>query len=127
MRHSKGEYPENWEEIANQVKEAAGWKCIRCGHPHDPEAGYALTVHHLDMDPSNDAWWNKLALCQRCHLHIQGKVILEQIWMFDHSEWFKPYMAGYYAHQAGLPDDREFINEHLLELLYLGKGRFGKR
>jgi hypothetical protein len=36
----KGDYRENWKEIAKQVKDAAEWKCIRCGHPHDPAAGY---------------------------------------------------------------------------------------
>ena len=59
--------------------------------------GYCLTVHHLDLNPSNNRWWNLLALCQRCHLSIQGRVHIERPWMFDHSEWFQPYVAGWYA------------------------------
>jgi 5-methylcytosine-specific restriction endonuclease McrA len=121
MRHSKGDYPENWDEIASQTKEAADWKCIRCGAVHSPVNGYSLTVHHMDMDPSNNRWWNLLALCQRCHLHVQGKVILEQIWMFDHSDWIKPYVAGYYAYLQGLSDNREYIDNHLSDLLLLGR------
>lgn len=116
-RKSKNDYPEDWSEIADQVKESAGWKCVRCGHPHDPEAGYCLTVHHLDLDPGNNRWWNTPALCQRCHLRIQGKVVMEQPWMFTHSEWFWPYIAGYNARHLGLPDDREYVMENLEKLL----------
>jgi hypothetical protein len=69
----------------------------------DPPFVYAryriLTVHHLDSDKSNLRWWNLLSLCQICHLEIQGKVDLHQPYgMFDHSPWFKPYVAGWYAH-----------------------------
>lgn len=55
------------------------------------------TVHHLDGNKANCAWWNLLALCQRCHLTIQGKVNPEQPYMLEHSDWFKPYVAGFYA------------------------------
>lgn len=92
-----GEYPQNWKEIARQVKDAAGWKCIRCGHDHDPASGHTLTVHHFNGDKGNCAWWNLLPLCQRCHLSIQGRVNPEQPYMFDHSDWLKPYVAGFYA------------------------------
>ena len=96
-RSSTGQYPPEWPTIALAVKYAAGWKCIRCCHPHDTTLGYVLTVHHLDLDKSNCRWWNLLALCQRCHLTIQAKVNLEQLWPFEHSDWFKPYVAGWYA------------------------------
>lgn len=56
-----------------------------------------LTVHHFDGDKQNDAWWNLLSLCQRCHLEIQGKVDPEIPWFLEHSEWIKPYVAGFYA------------------------------
>ena len=98
-------YPDNWNEIAQAVKDASGWKCVRCGQRHDPEAGYTLTVHHLDIDPSNCAWHNIPALCQRCHLHIQGKVVMEQPYMFPHSKWFVPYVAAYYGVKAGVLSD----------------------
>lgn len=88
-------YPDDWKRIAGSVKDAADWKCVRCGHAHEPAAGYTLTVHHLDIDPANCAWWNIPALCQRCHLKIQSKVVMERPYMFDHSEWFKPYVAAY--------------------------------
>ncbi len=114
-RKSKGEYPPDWKEIATQVKQAAGWRCIRCGEHHNPERGYCLTVHHLDLDPSNCRWWNLAALCQRCHLHIQAKVVMERPWMFEHSAWFKPYVEGYHAFHAGEPDDEATIKAQLAE------------
>ena len=100
-----GDYPPYWPQLAEAVKKAAGGKCIRCGHVHDPAAGYSLTVHHLDGHKGNDYWWNLLALCQRCHLHVQGIVIPERPWLFEHSEWFKPYVAGFYA--------KKYLNEDL--------------
>jgi hypothetical protein len=123
IRHSKSSYPEDWPEISRKAKEEAGWKCVRCGHKHDPKKGYCLTVHHLDLDPSNNAWWNIPALCQRCHLKIQNKVVMEQPYFFPHSEWFKPYVAGYYAHMNGLPEDREYVMKNLMMLLELGISR----
>lgn len=56
-----------------------------------------LTVHHLDGDKANCMWWNLVALCQRCHLTIQGRVKLEREFIAEHSEWFKIYAAGWYA------------------------------
>jgi hypothetical protein len=56
-----------------------------------------LTVHHLTMDKTDLRWWNLAALCQRCHLQIQGKVQMARVWPHEHSEWFRPYAAGWYA------------------------------
>lgn len=120
QRKSKSDYPSNWQQIALAVKDDAGWRCVRCNRPHDPAQGYTLTVHHADLDPQNCEWWNLLPLCQRCHLRIQAKVIMERTWMFEHSDWFKPYVAGYYAHLHGLPTGRPWVEDHLDVLLALG-------
>jgi hypothetical protein len=79
-----------------------------------------LTVHHLNGDKMDCRWWNLVALCQRCHLQIQGKVQMARVWPWEHSMWFKPYVAGYYAH-AYLGEDltREQVDERLEELLAL--------
>ena len=131
-RKSTSQYPPNWPEIARAVKDATHWTCARCGKPHDPENGYTLTVHHLDMNPQHNAWHNIPPLCQRCHLIIQAKVILNRDWMFDLSAWFRPYVAVYYGVRAGiLPDTnnyfdslllvrRAFVEQHLNYLLSLG-------
>jgi hypothetical protein len=114
-----GDYTDDWPEIAACVKEEAGNACIRCRHPHEPAAGYCLTVHHLDGRKDNNRWWNLAALCQRCHLNIQGRVIMSRPWLFEHSDWMRPLAAGYYAHQFELPDTREFVQRHIDALLYL--------
>jgi hypothetical protein len=91
---------------------------------HDVEAKRrVLTVHHLRLghDAKRDLrWWNLAALCQRCHLQIQGKVQMERVWPYEHSEWFKPYAAGWYAWSyLGLELTREETEARLDELLAL--------
>lgn len=138
-----GKYPDTWQEIASQCKDAASWRCVRCGHPHSTPSNpvpcddqcdierhggklndgrqRVLTVHHLDGDKSNCEWWNMAALCQVCHLVIQAKVIMERPFlMFPHSEWFVPYVAGYYAwHYLGQNISRDEAINRAGELLAL--------
>ncbi len=79
-----------------------------------------LTVHHLDGDKANCRWWNLAALCQRCHLRVQGRVVMARVWPWEHTEWFRPYVAGYYA-WVYLGDDltRDETEAQLVELLDL--------
>lgn len=79
-----------------------------------------LTVHHLNGIKFDCRWWNLTALCQRCHLAIQGRVVMERVWPWEHSEWFKPHAAGWYA-TAYLGEDlsREETMARLDELLAL--------
>ena len=93
-------YPANWKEIARRIKDAAGWKCERCGAPHSVKLHRVLTVHHLDGNKSNCEDWNCAALCQSCHLCIQGRVKMDQTFfeeVLTVSEWFRPHLAGYLA------------------------------
>lgn len=79
-----------------------------------------LTVHHLDGNKANCRWWNLVSLCQRCHLTIQGKVKMERVWPWEHTAWFKPYVAAYYAlTYLGEELDREATESRLDELLAL--------
>ena len=97
---NKGKYPPDWPEIAAQVRADAGDKCERCGHANDVATRHVLTVHHLDGNKANVARWNLAALCQRCHLKVQGRVFLPQCYMFEHSQWFVPHVVGYYKAQG---------------------------
>lgn len=93
-----GEYPTNWKEIATRIKDLAGWQCERCDEPNDRKTGHVLTVHHLDGRKENCADWNLAALCQRCHLRIQSRIRLGQLFMpeiLSVSEWFRPHLDGY--------------------------------
>lgn len=76
------------------------------------------TVHHLDGNKSNCVWWNLLALCQRCHLTIQSRVDPQISYFLDHSEWFKPYVAGFYAKKyEGKDVTREEAEARMEQLL----------
>jgi 5-methylcytosine-specific restriction endonuclease McrA len=148
----RGEYADDWPETAERVKREASWRCVRCLHPDDPETAERLgarrgkipcddlcrhddarlftpptkqrilTVHHLDGDKSNDRWWNLAALCQVCHFQIQGKVRMEQTYQHPHSEWFLPYVAGYYMEEVeGLEVSRGFVEQNLVKCLAVGQ------
>lgn len=85
------------------------------------EAEYrVLTVHHLNGAKHDLRWWNLVSLCQRCHLQIQGRVQMERVWPWEHSDWFKPHAAGWYAF-AYLDEDitREEAIARMDELLAL--------
>lgn len=85
-------YPDNWRQISQNIRNAAGNRCQRCGVPNHAH-GYRdksgafhpwpvdsdhhdnprmitiiLTVAHLDHDTNNNDPANLQALCQRCHL-----------------------------------------------------------
>lgn len=97
---SDSPYPSGWPEFAEQLKEEAGGKCERCGHPNDFASGHVLTVHHLTgnkAQPFTDRWAFAV-LCQRCHLSVQGRVKMDQLFfteILDVAEWFKPHLEGY--------------------------------
>jgi hypothetical protein len=119
----RNDYPEAWPVVARAAKDEAGWRCVRCRHPflagvgtqlpcaadcdptrcHRRKYGKTLNygVHHLDGDKANGAWWNLLPLCNACHLSVQARVIPERAWLLDHSDWFLPYVCGWYAHFYG--------------------------
>lgn len=120
-------YPADWPEIARQVKADAGGRCVRCNRHHDPENGYTLTVHHLDMNPANNAWWNLLPLCQRCHLSVQARVVIERPWvMTAHSEWFKPYAGGYFSWKyLGREASRDEVESNLDWFVDIERRAFG--
>lgn len=156
--------------IKDWVREMAGHRCLRCGHPyrvgevggggewsscdggchhagpvriwfetpgiewqHFPDPGgfdaerdriesqwRILTVHHLDSDKGNCRWWNLAALCQRCHLRMQRTVVMGRVYNYEHSEWFKPFAAGFYAWKYHGEDiSREETMSRLDELLSL--------
>lgn len=116
MRRFTNDYNPDGKEKRRLARAAVGNKCVRCGSPSVP--GKILTTHHLDGDKSNDEWWNLLPLCQVCHLQVQAKVDPEQPYFFEHSEWFKPYVAGFYAHKyEGRIITREEVMQRLEELL----------
>lgn len=92
---------------------------------HNAAGGYdvrwrILTVHHLNGAKLDCRWWNLAALCQRCHLTIQGKVWMGREWTREHSPWFRPYAAGHYALKyLGVELTRTQVEARMPELLAL--------
>lgn len=81
-----------------------------------------LTVHHLNEVKADLRWWNLVALCQRCHLLIQRKVTMDHPWPWEHSDWFRPYAAGFYASKyLGEELSREETEERLEMILAMGR------
>lgn len=79
MPMDKARYPENWKQIAAEVKEAAGWRCQQCGkqcrRPGEKLDTHrrTLTVHHKDHRPENSERGNLIALCAPCHLKADAQ------------------------------------------------------
>lgn len=81
---TSGEYPSDWDAIADAAKERVNWMCEHCGMQFVPGTNKAaeavnangkptiLTVHHLSGDKADCRWENLLVCCQKCHLHIQA-------------------------------------------------------
>ena len=73
-------YPDNWDEIANQLKQQADWKCSKCRmqclKPDDDISSLTksermrrtLTVHHRNYQPEENHPDNLICLCTGCHL-----------------------------------------------------------
>jgi len=110
--YEPGSWPDRWDEEGGLQHALSEWPV---------EAHWRiLTVHHLDGDKANCRWWNLAALCQRCHLEIQGRVRMERRWPHEHSDWFKPYVAGFYAWRFLREDlTRVEVEARLEELLGL--------
>jgi hypothetical protein len=82
-----------------------------------------LTVHHLrtGQDAKRDLrWWNLAVLCQRCHLAVQRRVVMDRVWPWEHTAWMRPHAAAWYAWSyLGEDLSREAVAERLEDLLAL--------
>ena len=78
-------YPENWNEIAQKVKAAAGWRCqhcqLLCLRPGEKHSSLTrsewtkttLSVHHANFTPEDNQPENLLPLCTPCHLALHAR------------------------------------------------------
>ncbi|MDZ4877721.1 MAG: hypothetical protein CLLPBCKN_007156 [Chroococcidiopsis cubana SAG 39.79] len=77
-------YPQNWNQIALSVKQAAGWRCQHCqqiclrpGEKPDSLARsewtlITLSVHHANFTPEDNQPENLIPLCTPCHLALHA-------------------------------------------------------
>lgn len=76
-RYQNEQYPVNWPDVARQIKEACGWRCLCCGklcrRPGEMFLGweYQLTVAHLDQC-YDEPVVTVAALCIRCHFQLDA-------------------------------------------------------
>jgi hypothetical protein len=83
-----------------------------------------LTTHHLNGVKPDCRWWNLVPLCQRCHLLIQRKVVMNRPWPWEHTDWFQPYAAAFYAFKYLQEDLRRVeVMARQDELLTMGQAR----
>ena len=78
MPMDRSKYPDDWEQIALAIKEAAGWKCESCGKqcrkPGEPFDTHrrTLTVAHINHTEADCREENLVALCAGCHLRYDA-------------------------------------------------------
>lgn len=74
MPMDKSKYPGDWDAIAVEIKEQAGWKCQNCGKQcRTPGERFdthrrTLTVAHINHVEMDCRPENLVALCPACHL-----------------------------------------------------------
>jgi hypothetical protein len=92
------DYPDNWPQIATAIKQAAGYRCDRCGlkclpparsyhhldrslrqrlsallgetHAEETSARFHPQVHHVDRNPAHNERANLVCVCAGCHLRL---------------------------------------------------------
>ena len=64
------DYPENWAEIRDELKDARGWRCELCGFTAYRSA--AIQAHHIDHDKNDNSHANLQVLCLTCHKSKHG-------------------------------------------------------
>jgi hypothetical protein len=76
------DYPDDWPQIATAVKQAAGYRCDRCGLKCLPPARsyrhldrslrrrLSAQVHHIDRNPAHNDKANLVCVCAGCHLRL---------------------------------------------------------
>lgn len=79
MPMERERYPADWSRIARAVKDAADWKCQKCGkqcrRPGEPFDTHkrTLTVAHLNHTPEDVRLENLMAMCAPCHLRYDAQ------------------------------------------------------
>lgn len=113
---------EGWVDFEPSTADACGPAVYAVGRAE--AAWRILTVHHLSGVKLDCRWHNLVALCQKCHLNVQRRVVMQRSWPWPHSPWFQPYAAAFYASKyLGEELTREQTMKRIDELLALGLER----
>ncbi len=99
-----GVYPTDWPDITYFIKHLAKWHCEHCGRANIAKVHRVLTTHHLNLIKSDCRWTNLVALCQRCHLYVQGTYVPKQLYLLDDFIPSWVLSRGIHLSSAWLPD-----------------------
>jgi predicted HNH restriction endonuclease len=58
-------YPDNWDDISREIKNARVWRCELCKFTSIGSS--AIHAHHINKDKSDNVSANLQVLCARCH------------------------------------------------------------
>ena len=107
MKHRRL-YPANWDELAWECKQRAGWRCEQCGIAQETEVVNERTgvvsivlLHaaHLDHDP-----WNPCprlaAFCPTCHARYDWSWEERLRWLELEDLRHRLWVAAYHNEQA---------------------------
>ncbi len=98
MPMDRKRYPENWDEIAFEVKEAAGWKCrickVQCYRPGEKVYDFSrvAATAHLDHNSADCGSDNLICLCSSCHLKYDRKQHAKSAAKKRLKKWWKDQM-----------------------------------
>jgi hypothetical protein len=73
----KSEYPKDWSQISQKLRENFGWRCNKCNlYFGDSQNRKLLHVHHRDGNKGNTSPLNLVPLCLECHSNepMQGRL-----------------------------------------------------
>lgn len=59
-------YSDNWDEISRKIRQAANWRCQKCGLDCSAQKEL-LHVHHKNGQKNDNTASNLIALCKSCH------------------------------------------------------------
>lgn len=66
-------YESGWSQISKGLKDLRNWRCEQCFIDLSaPQHRRFLHAHHRDRNPGNNAIFNLMALCIRCHAREHG-------------------------------------------------------
>ena len=101
MPWKKERYPDNWDDIAKNIKQKSGWRCAICKESFaetqltfpqlNTKKRNWLSVHHIDENPNNNEEQNLIALCTRCHLKVEHEARLHKEMKGRQTEMFPDY------------------------------------
>ena len=80
MPMDRTKYPDNWDDLAFAIKDAAGWKCEACGkqcyrpgEKHKDTRKTATVAHIVPVEFGGNDPNNLLCACSVCHLKYDNE------------------------------------------------------